>query len=121
MMRKTNLAVFLGMLVFSIPIALCAETPKISEEILAAKSIATLVRLVDPIGTEPDGFKDLLRTRAEDKIQQKKRFQIVTDPAQADLVCLLLVYEPSWTFSKHDPTKYTMLPLANSVIILKGG
>jgi hypothetical protein len=121
MMSKTNLAIFLGMLVLSFPMMLCAETPKISEEVLAAKSIAILVRLVDPIGVEADGFKDLLRARAEDRIRQKKRFQIVTDPAQADLVCLLLVYQPSWTLTKHDPTKYTMLPLANSVIILKGG
>jgi hypothetical protein len=60
MMSKTNLAIFLGMLVLSFPMMLCAETPKISEEVLAAKSIATLVRLVDPIGAEPDGFKDLL-------------------------------------------------------------
>jgi hypothetical protein len=120
-MRTINLAILLGMVVLSFSMAFCAETPKLSEEVLAAKSIAILVRLVDPMGVEPDGFKDLLRARAEDKIRQKNRFQIVTDPAQADLVCLLLVYQPSWTLTKHDPTKYTMLPLANSVIILKGG
>ncbi|MFI5103721.1 MAG: hypothetical protein ACHP79_02250 [Terriglobales bacterium] len=91
------------------------ETPRLSGEVLNAKSIAVRVNLVEPFPGEPEGYRDSIRSRAENKIKDKKRFAIVDEPSRADLVCIVFIYRARWRENK--PPYFW----AHTVLVMKGG
>jgi hypothetical protein len=105
--------------VFLIVAATTAEATEIRKELSAAKSIAVLVHFVYP-EKEPSGFADKIRSRAIAEIQKRKRFEVVDDPAKADLVCLYVLYGPQWV-EQRKTKELVAEALGSSLIILKGG
>src|SRR5438874_2481001 len=72
------------------------ETPVFQRELLAARSVAILVRSVDPGAPDLSDFENSVRSRLADEIQKRKLFHVVDSPTEADLVCVYLLYAPRW-------------------------
>jgi hypothetical protein len=91
-----------------------AEIPELER----GRTLAVVVRSVNPIGPESPDLASSVRTRLEGEIAKWKWFRVVDDPAKADLVCLAVLYAPQMVERRK---KTQTVTVGSSIIILKGG
>ena len=111
-----------------------AKTPVLPDDILSAKTIAISVKLVgDGTVTEKKvkhwgqlphhyasadelkTYTDYARAEVEEVFTRKKRFQVVSDPSNADLICLVIIYAPHLFEGKVTGAFYEV------IMVMKGG
>ncbi len=110
-----------------------AKKPDLSDEVLSAKTVAIRVNFVGRTVTDkktkhlgpppyheasPDELKTYIeytRSEVEEVFNRKKRFQVVSDAAKADLVCVVILYKPYLYEGKVNGS------FSEVVMILKGG
>lgn len=131
--RKTLQAVIIcSFIVVTFPMQ--AKTPVLPDDVLSAKTIAIRVNFVGD-GTVTDKatkrwgqyphhfasadelrtYIDSARTEVEEVFIRKKRFQVVSDPSTADLICLVVIYSPHLYEGKVTGAFYEV------VMVMKGG
>lgn len=100
------------------------------QEVLSAKTIALVVKVIGGTDSNVAEYKQRIEASAAAEIQKRNRFQLVSDPAKADLVCVLMefsydywhdAYQPGKGFlgKMHGRTWNTMPP--GIIFVLKGG
>lgn len=104
------------------------EPPPLPDEVAAAKNMALIVRLIggeSPRETKAAKYKAKLEADAAAELRKQKRIQLVSDPAKADLVCVLTTFWPSVFFegksrwNRNAAERYTHPPVA--MMIFPGG
>ena len=130
--RKTlHAAVLCSLIAVSLQIE--AKKPDLPPEVLSAKTIAIQVKVVGgtvsekkkkhwgpapyhfPSKEEMNYYQQAIYSDVEEVFNRKKRFRVVSDPAQADLVCVVALYEPHFFESRINGADLTV------VMVLKGG
>ncbi|MGC2698126.1 MAG: hypothetical protein WA738_20245 [Candidatus Angelobacter sp.] len=100
------------------------------QEVLSAKTVALVVKIVAGPESNIADYKQRIEADAAAEIQKQNRFQLVSDPEKADLVCMLLefsydywhdAYQPGKGFlgKMHGRTWNTLPPFA--IFVFKGG
>jgi len=115
-----------------------AKNPDFPEEVLSAKTVAIRINFVGGtvyekktiygkrllwgnVPTHPPSQDELqlpmeyVRVEIEKAFNQKGRFRIVADPSHADIVCMVILYDP-WLFQGKLKGSHS-----EAVAILKGG
>src|SRR5579864_8419935 len=100
------------------------------EDVLSARTLAIVVRVMGTAGSDVEQYKSRIESAAIAEIQKKNRFQLVSDPAKADLVCVLIDYSfEDWreAFRHGESFRekwrghiWAMLP-PEAIIVMKGG
>ncbi|HEY2236970.1 MAG TPA: hypothetical protein VGK01_26115 [Candidatus Angelobacter sp.] len=125
-------------MVCSFIIAACLQTQAkkadLPDDILSAKTITVRVKFVGD-GTVTDKktkrwgqpprhhasadelrtYTDYARAEVEEVFTRKQRFQVVSDPSNADLVCLVIIYAPHLFDGRVSGAFYEV------VMVMKGG
>ncbi len=109
--------------------AVAQEPAPMPDEVAAAKDMALIVRLIGgeaPQETKASAkYKAKLEAEAAAELRKQKRIQLVSDPAKADLVCVLTTFWPSVFFegksrwNRNAAERYTHPPVA--MMIFAGG
>jgi hypothetical protein len=102
------------------------KEPQLPPEIFAAKSIAVVVNVIGAPETNTAArYKAKVEAGFASEIEKHHRFQLVSDPSRADLVCLVVQY---WRYTIHRGRSFfnlsntLLLDLPpDAVIILAGG
>jgi hypothetical protein len=100
-------------------------------EVLSAKTVALLVKIVDKPGSEvAEEYRKRIEASAVAEIQKRGRFQLVSDPTKADLVCMLMEFSYDYWHEAHSGGKgirerwrgltWNVLP-PEAIIVFKGG
>lgn len=103
----------------------------VPSEVLSAKTLALIVKVMDKPGSDvAEEYRKRIEASAVAEIQKRNRFQLVSDPAKADLVCLLIEFSFDYWHEAHNGNKgirarwngfkWNLLP-PEAIIILKGG
>lgn len=67
------------------------------QEVLSAKTVALVVKIVAGPESNIADYKQRIEADLSAEIQKRSRFQLVSDPAKADLVCMLIGFSDlSW-------------------------
>ena len=129
--RILHAALVCSLIAISLPVE--ASKPDLPPEVLSAKTIAIRVKLVGgvviekrkkyfgpapyhfPSIEELNSYRESIYSAVEEVFNRKKRFQVVSDPSQADLVCVVALYEPRFFEGKTNGAELTV------VMIVKGG
>jgi hypothetical protein len=100
------------------------------QEVLSAKTLALVVKVIGGPERNTAAYKQRIEANAVAEVQKRGRFQLVSDPNKADLVCMLLefsydywhdAYQPGKGFigKMHGRTWNTMPP--GAIFVFKGG
>jgi hypothetical protein len=92
--------------------------PSLAQDLASARSLAVVVRVVNPFGEVPAGFTDTIRARFVDELRKRKRFEVVDDPARAEAVALYLLHGPQWVERRK---QIVVEAVGSSLVIVKGG
>ena len=69
-----------------------AHDAPMPQEVLSAKTIAVIAKVIGGPNSEIAEYKQRIQASAIAEIEKHNRFQLVSDPAKADLVCLLIEF-----------------------------
>jgi len=92
--------------------------PALAQDLASARSLAVVVRVVNPFAEVPAGFTETIRARFADEVRKRKRFEVVDDPARADVVALYLLHGPQWVERRK---QIVVEAFGSSLVIVKGG
>jgi hypothetical protein len=107
-----------------------AHDAPMPQEVLSAKTIAVMAKVIGGPNSEIAEYKQRIQASAIAEIQKHNRFQLVSDPAKADLVCLLIEFSYDYWREAHsgghglrarlNGQEWSNAP-PEAIIVLKGG
>ena len=107
-----------------------AHDAPMPQEVLVAKTIAVMAKVIGGPNSEIAEYKQRIQASAIAEIQKHNRFQLVSDPAKADLVCLLIEFSYDYWHEAHsggqglrgrlNGQEWSNAP-PETIIVLKGG
>jgi|SRR5882724_664771 len=100
------------------------------QEVLSAKTVALVVKIVAEPENNMADYKQRTEADVTAEIQKRGRFQLVSDPAKADLVCMLIGFSAlSWHdayqagkgfWGGMDGRMWNLMP-PGAIVVFKGG